>query len=75
VPLYIRISKKDQNPEMQRRDLLALGCAKFFEEQISLRKEDRLDLKAQRSTAVMRATSWCESWTGSGAHCASSLSW
>jgi hypothetical protein len=30
--VYIRTSKKDQNLEMQRRDLLALGCAKFFEE-------------------------------------------
>ena len=36
---YIRTSKKDQNPELQRRDLLAFGCEKIFEEQISSRKE------------------------------------
>jgi DNA invertase Pin-like site-specific DNA recombinase len=43
---YIRTSKKDQNPELQRRDLLAFGCEKIFEEQISSRKEDRPELKA-----------------------------
>ncbi len=31
---YIRTSKKDQNPELQRKDLLAAGCEKVFEEQI-----------------------------------------
>ncbi len=29
---YIRTSKKDQNPELQRRDLLAAGCEKLFED-------------------------------------------
>lgn len=43
---YIRTSKKDQNTELQRRDLLAFGCEKIFEEQISSRKEDRPELKA-----------------------------
>jgi DNA invertase Pin-like site-specific DNA recombinase len=43
---YIRTSKKDQNPELQRRDLLAFGCEKIFEEQISSHKEDRPELKA-----------------------------
>ncbi len=43
---YIRISKKDQNPELQRRDLLAAGCEKIFEEQISSRKADRPELRA-----------------------------
>jgi len=43
---YIRTSKKDQNPELQRRDLLAFGCEKLFEEQISSRKEDRPGLRA-----------------------------
>lgn len=42
---YIRTSKKDQNPEMQRRDLLAAGCEKIFEEQISSRKLDRPELR------------------------------
>ena len=43
---YIRISKKDQNPEIQCRDLLAFGCEKIFEEQISSRKADRPELRA-----------------------------
>jgi DNA invertase Pin-like site-specific DNA recombinase len=43
---YIRTSKKDQNPELQRRDLLAAGCEKVFEEQISSRKADRPELRA-----------------------------
>jgi len=44
--VYIRTSKKDQNPELQRRDLLAFGCEKFFEEQISSRKAERPELRA-----------------------------
>ena len=43
---YIRTSKTDQNPELQRRDLLAAGCEKVFEEQISSRKADRPQLRA-----------------------------
>lgn len=43
---YIRTSTKDQNPELQRRDLLAAGCEKVFEEQISSRKADRPALRA-----------------------------
>jgi len=43
---YIRTSKKDQNTELQRRDLLAFGCEKIFEEQISSRREDRPGLGA-----------------------------
>jgi DNA invertase Pin-like site-specific DNA recombinase len=43
---YIRTSKKDQNPQLQRRDLLAAGCEKVFEEQISSRKAQRPELRA-----------------------------
>ena len=43
---YIRTSKKDQNPELQRRDLFAAGCEKIFEELISSRKADRPELRA-----------------------------
>lgn len=43
---YIRTSKKDQNPDLQRKDLLAFGCEKVFEEQMSSRKEDRPALRA-----------------------------
>ena len=43
---YVRTSKKDQNPDLQRRDLQAFGCEKVFEEQISSRKEDRPELGA-----------------------------
>lgn len=42
---YVRVSKKDQNPELQRRDLLAAGCEKIFEERISSRKEQRPELE------------------------------
>lgn len=43
---YIRTSKKDQNPDLQRRDLETFGCEKVFEEQISSRKADRPELRA-----------------------------
>jgi hypothetical protein len=43
---YIRTSKKDQNPELQRRELLAFGCERIFEEQISSREADRSELRA-----------------------------
>lgn len=42
---YGRTSKKNQNPELQRRDLLVANCEKLFEEQISLRKADRSELR------------------------------
>ena len=38
---HIRTSKKDQNPDLQRTDLLAFGCEEEFEEQISSRKAGR----------------------------------
>lgn len=41
---YIRTSKKEQNPDVQRRDLEAFGCEKIFEEQISSRKADQPEL-------------------------------
>ena len=43
---YVRTSKKDQNPDLQRRDLVAFGCEKVFEEQIFSRNEDRPELRA-----------------------------
>lgn len=43
---YIRVSKKDQNPEVQRDALEAAGCEKFFSESISSRKESRPELRA-----------------------------
>ena len=43
---YVRTSEKDQNPDLQRRDLLAAGCEKICEEQVSSRKEDRPELRA-----------------------------
>ena len=43
---YIRTSKKEQNPDLQRRELEAFGCEKIFEESISSRKEDRPQLRA-----------------------------
>ncbi len=43
---YVRTSKKDQNPDLQRRELEEFGCEKIFEEQISSRKADRPELRA-----------------------------
>ncbi len=43
---YVRVSKKDQNPELQREALAAAGCERIFEERISSRKETRPQLTA-----------------------------
>lgn len=43
---YIRVSRKDQNPDLQRRELEAVGCERLFEERIFSRKEDRPQLRA-----------------------------
>ena len=43
---YIRTSKKDQNPDLQRRELEAFGCERIFEEQVSSRNADRPELRA-----------------------------
>ncbi len=43
---YIRVSKKDQNPEVQRDVLEAAGCERIFAESISSRKEKRPQLEA-----------------------------
>lgn len=43
---YIRTSKKEQNPELQRRELEAFGCARIYAEAISSRKADRPQLRA-----------------------------
>jgi DNA invertase Pin-like site-specific DNA recombinase len=38
---YVRVSRQDQNPDLQRRELEAAGCEKIFEEKVSSRKERR----------------------------------
>ena len=43
---YIRVSKREQNPDLQRRELEAAGCERVFEERISSRKADRPQLRA-----------------------------
>ncbi len=43
---YVRVSKREQNPELQRRELLAAGCEKIFKERISSREESRPQLEA-----------------------------
>jgi DNA invertase Pin-like site-specific DNA recombinase len=64
---YVRTSKKEQNPEMQRRELEAAGCERLFEESISSRKEDRPQLRAALDYC-REATPWsCGSSTGSDA--------
>jgi DNA invertase Pin-like site-specific DNA recombinase len=42
---YARVSRQDQNPQMQRRELRAAGCERIFEERISSRKESRPELE------------------------------
>jgi DNA invertase Pin-like site-specific DNA recombinase len=43
---YARVSRQDQNPDLQRRELEASGCERIFEEKISTRKESRPVLEA-----------------------------
>ena len=43
---YVRTSTKGQIPDLQRRELLAFGCEKIFEEQISAHKVHRPELRA-----------------------------
>jgi DNA invertase Pin-like site-specific DNA recombinase len=42
---YARVSRQDQNPEMQGEALEADGCEQVFEERISSRKESRPELE------------------------------
>jgi DNA invertase Pin-like site-specific DNA recombinase len=42
---YARVSRQDQNPQMQRRELREAGCERIFEERISSRKESRAELE------------------------------
>jgi DNA invertase Pin-like site-specific DNA recombinase len=42
---YARVSRQDQNPDLQRRELEAAGCEQIFEERISSRKELRPELE------------------------------
>ncbi len=43
---YVRVSKREQNPELQRGELRAAGCERIFEERISSREESRPQLLA-----------------------------
>lgn len=43
---YVRVSRNEQNPEMQRSELEASGCERIFDERISSRKESRPQLEA-----------------------------
>ena len=43
---YVRVSEREQNPELQRRELSAAGCERIFEERISSRQESRPQLEA-----------------------------
>ena len=43
---YVRVSKREQNPDLQRRELAAAGCEKIFEERISSREQVRPQLEA-----------------------------
>jgi hypothetical protein len=54
---YVRTSKKDQNPDLQRRVLEDFGCGRIFEEQISSRRANRPSY-ARPWTTVGKATNW-----------------
>ncbi len=43
---YARVSKKEQNPDLQRRELEATSCERIFEERISSREQSRPQLEA-----------------------------
>jgi DNA invertase Pin-like site-specific DNA recombinase len=43
---YVRVSKREQNPELQRNELEAIGCGRVFEEKVSSRVESRPQLEA-----------------------------
>ncbi|MDP9438524.1 MAG: recombinase family protein [Actinomycetota bacterium] len=43
---YVRVSKREQNPDLQRRELEAAGCERIFEEKISSREQTRPQLLA-----------------------------
>jgi DNA invertase Pin-like site-specific DNA recombinase len=42
---YVRVSRQDQNPDLQRTELEEAGCEQIFEERISSRKESRPELE------------------------------
>lgn len=41
---YVRASKREQNPDLQRRGLEAAGCGRIFEERVSSRERRRPQL-------------------------------
>lgn len=43
---YVRVSKREQNPKLQRRELEAAGCGRIYEERVSSRQESRPQLEA-----------------------------
>lgn len=43
---YVRVSKREQNPDLQRRELTSAGCERIFEERISSREQTRPQLEA-----------------------------
>lgn len=48
---YVRVFEREQNPELQRRELLAAGCERIFEERISSREKKRPELVAAPNSA------------------------
>jgi len=55
---YARVSKREQNPELQRNELEAAGCERIFEEKISSRVESSqlntaLDYRREGDTLVV----------------------
>lgn len=43
---YVRVSRAEQEPDLQRRELEAAGCGRIYEERVSSREESRPQLTA-----------------------------
>lgn len=43
---YVRVSRAEQEPDLQRRELEAAGCGRIYEEKVSSREETRPQLEA-----------------------------
>ena len=53
---YARVSRSDQNLEIQVQKLTAAGCEEIFQEKISGAKDARLKIKLQKvSTGIINS--------------------
>ena len=64
---YMRVSRREQNPDLQRRALEAAGCERLFGEKASGANAEREELVAALDTSGRATSSWCGSSIGSDA--------